>query len=104
MPSQPALTPRIVNLKAHRFWGDTIAHTSGSAGTAPRRTFFRKASMLSIRSSNMPDMFITGVKIEDIDGLEHLEPFVERKAGTMRHCAQRRDGTLPIDDAGVNAG
>jgi DNA-binding NarL/FixJ family response regulator len=40
--------------------------------------FQRGLDALDAIQGSMPDLFITGVKIEDMDGLEHLEPFIER--------------------------
>ena len=41
----------------------------------------------------MPDVFITGAKIEDMDGLEHLESFIETKLPTLIVVGRQDQGT-----------
>jgi len=71
--------PRIVVLKGDRLYGDLICRQI--------REYWRHAAVqyyqlgfdaLDAIQASPPDMFITGVKIDDMDGLEHLEPFVEK--------------------------
>ena len=71
--------PRIVVLKAHRFYGDIICRQIKEYWrNAHVEVFQRGFDALDSIQAVMPDLFITGVKIEDMDGLEHLEPFIER--------------------------
>jgi DNA-binding NarL/FixJ family response regulator len=42
------------------------------------QVFQRGMDALDAIQACMPDLFITGAYVEDMDGLEHLEPFVER--------------------------
>jgi len=49
----------------------------------------------SIQAS-MPDMFITGVRVEDMDGLEHLEPFIDRPLPIMVLTARKDTRTFDM--------
>ena len=72
-------TPRIVVLKGDRLYGDLICRQIKEIWrNAEVQVFQRGLDALDAIQASMPDMFITGVKIEDMDGLEHLEPFIER--------------------------
>ena len=71
--------PRIVVLKADRLYGDLICRQIKEHWrSASVQVFQRGLEALDAIQASMPDLFITGVKIEDMDGLEHLEPFIER--------------------------
>ncbi|HEX2854054.1 MAG TPA: response regulator, partial [Opitutaceae bacterium] len=71
--------PRIVVLKADRLYGDLICRQIKDLWrSAIVQVFQRGLEALDAIQVSMPDLFITGVKIEDMDGLEHLEPFIER--------------------------
>lgn len=97
MPSQPTLTPRIVILKADRFYGDTIAQLVKQCWRGAKIEVFQKGfDALDSIQANMPDMFITGVKIDDMDGLEHLEPFVERKLPILVVTSRRDSRTVAL--------
>ena len=68
-------TPRIVVLKGDRLYGDLICRQIKEIWrNADVQVFQRGLDALDAIQASMPDMFITGVKIEDMDGLEHLEP------------------------------
>jgi DNA-binding NarL/FixJ family response regulator len=70
--------PRIVVLKAVRLYGDLICRQIKELWrNAQVQVFQRGFDALDAIQACMPDMFITGVNIEDMDGLEHLEPFVD---------------------------
>ena len=72
-------SPRIVVLKGDRLYGDLICRQIKELWkTATVQVFQRGLDALDAIQASMPDLFITGVKIEDMDGLEHLEPFLER--------------------------
>jgi DNA-binding NarL/FixJ family response regulator len=69
---------RIVVLKADRLYGDLIrTHIEKRWRNAQVRVFQLGFDALEAIQANMPDLFITGAKIADMDGLEHLEPFME---------------------------
>ncbi len=70
--------PRVVVLKADRLYGDLIARQIRDSWRSAQVSVFQLGfdALDSIQAS-VPDMFITGVKIDDMDGLEHLEPFIE---------------------------
>jgi DNA-binding NarL/FixJ family response regulator len=71
--------PRIVVLKRDRLYGDLICRQLKHLWrNAVVQVFQRGLDSLDAIQAAMPDLFITGVKIEDMDGLEHLEPFIER--------------------------
>ena len=71
-------SPRIVVLKADRLYGDLICRQI--------KELWRNATMLVFQhgfdaleaiQAQPPDLFVAGVKIDDMDGLEHLEPFID---------------------------
>jgi len=71
--------PRIVVLKGDRLYGDLICRQIKVFWRNAVVHFFQRGfDALDAIQTGLPDMFITGVKIEDMDGLEHLEPFVEK--------------------------
>ena len=71
--------PRIVVLKGDRLYGDLICRQiKGYWRNAVVQFFQLGFEALDAIQACPPDMFITGVKIDDMDGLEHLEPFVEK--------------------------
>ncbi|MEO6750802.1 MAG: response regulator transcription factor [Opitutus sp.] len=71
--------PRIVVLKADRLYGDLICRQIKELWrNAIVQVFQRGLDALDAIQTSTPDLFITGVKLEDMDGLEHLEPFIER--------------------------
>ena len=70
--------PRIVVLKAVRLYGDLICRQIKELWrNAEVQVFQRGFDALDAIQACTPDLFITGVNIEDMDGLEHLEPFVD---------------------------
>ena len=69
--------PRIVVLKGDRLYGDLICRQIKEYWRNAAVQFFQLGfDALEAIQACPPDMFIAGVKIEDMDGLEHLEPFV----------------------------
>jgi DNA-binding NarL/FixJ family response regulator len=97
MPSQPTLAPRIVVLKADRFYGDMICRNVKQCWRGAQVEIFQKGfDALESIQATMPDMFITGVKIEDMDGLEHLEPFVERRLPILVVTSRRDARTIAL--------
>lgn len=76
-------TPRIVVLKANRLYGDLISrHIKEHWRGAKVEVFQKGFDALDAIQACEPDLFIGGVNVEDMDGLEHFEPFI--------------DGRLPI--------
>ena len=72
-------TPRIVVLKADRFYGDVICRQIMAYWRGAQVQVFQKGfDALDSIQAQTPDLFVTGVQISDMDGLEHLEPFIER--------------------------
>jgi DNA-binding NarL/FixJ family response regulator len=69
---------RIVVLKWDRLYGDMIKCQILHVWPEAEIQVFQKGldALDSIQAS-VPDLFITGAHIDDMDGLEHLEPFVE---------------------------
>jgi DNA-binding NarL/FixJ family response regulator len=72
----PAL--RIVVLKWDRLYGDMIhQHILNVWPNAKVQVFQKGFDALDSIQARVPDLFITGARIDDMDGLEHLEPFIE---------------------------
>ncbi len=68
---------RIVVLKWDRLYGDMIRRQIWDVWpNAVVQVYQRGIDALAAMQETMPDLFIAGAKIEDMDGLEHLEPFV----------------------------
>lgn len=76
--SFPSGQLRMVVLKWDRLSGDLIRQTIGKVWAHAEVCVFQRGfDALEAIYANTPDMFITGVKVADMDGLEHLEPFIE---------------------------
>jgi DNA-binding NarL/FixJ family response regulator len=74
----PSSGLRVVVLKWDRLYGDLIRRQILDVWPEASVLVFQKGldALDSIQAS-VPDLFITGAKIDDMDGLEHLEPFME---------------------------
>jgi len=71
---------RVVVLKWDRLYGDLIRRQVLDVWpTANVEVFQHGFDALTSIQECVPDLFITGVKIDDMDGLEHLEPFIETR-------------------------
>lgn len=67
----------VVVLKWDRLYGDMIRRQVWDVWPhAVVRVYQRGLDALNAMQELMPDLFVTGVKIEDMDGLEHLEPLI----------------------------
>lgn len=89
--------PHVVVLKADRLYGDLICRQVIEYWQAAHVQVFQKGfDALDAIQSHMPDMFITGVRIEDMDGLEHLEPFIERELPILIVTTRRDSRTLAL--------
>jgi DNA-binding NarL/FixJ family response regulator len=96
MPLKPP-APRIVVLQANRLYGDMVCRGITDFWRGAQVSVFQKGfDALDAIQANMPDMFITGVQIEDMDGLEHLEPFIERDLPIMIITSRRDSRTLSL--------
>lgn len=72
------IAPRIVILKTDRLYGDLICQQVKSLWKqADVHVFQQGFDALDSIQAVVPDLLITGVKIDDMDGLEHLEPFID---------------------------
>jgi DNA-binding NarL/FixJ family response regulator len=90
-----AATPRIVVLKANLLYGDMLCRQIKEYWRGAQVQVFQKGfDALDAIQASMPDMFITGVKIEDMDGLEHLEPFIESDLPILIVTARKDARTL----------
>jgi DNA-binding NarL/FixJ family response regulator len=89
--------PRIVVLKADRFYGEMICRLVKQCWRGAHVEAFQKGfDALDSIQLQTPDMFITGVHISDMDGLEHLEPFVERQLPILVVTSRRDARTLSL--------
>ena len=71
---------RVVVLKSDRLYGDLISRQIRTVWrSAYVQVLQRGFDALNAIHTRVPDLFITGVRVEDMDGLEHLLPFVERE-------------------------
>ncbi|ACB74496.1 two component transcriptional regulator, LuxR family [Opitutus terrae PB90-1] len=74
----PTTSLRIVVLKWDRLYGDLIRRQIWDVWpNAVVQVFQRGLAALDAIQEATPNLFIAGVKIEDMDGLEHLEPFTQ---------------------------
>jgi DNA-binding NarL/FixJ family response regulator len=88
---------RIVVLKGDRLYGDLICRQIRELWrNANVQTFQRGFDALDAMQASMPDLFITGVKIEDMDGLEHLEPFIERELPILIVTSRKDERTFSL--------
>lgn len=73
-------TPRIVVLKANRLYGDFVCrHIKEYWRNATVEVYQKGFDALDAIQASVPDLFIGGVNVEDMDGLEHFEPFIDGK-------------------------
>ncbi len=69
---------RVVVLKADRLYGDMIRRQILDLWPrAEVEVFHRGLDALQSMQSAEPDLFITGVMLDDMDGLEHIEAFLD---------------------------
>lgn len=70
---------RIVILKWDRLYGDLIRrHIWDVWPNAIVCAFQHGIDALNEIQEQTPDLFVTGVAVDDMDGLEHLEPFIHK--------------------------
>lgn len=69
---------RVIVLKWDRLYGDLIQDTIWHVWPkADVKVYQRGIEALAAIDTREPDLFVTGVKVADMDGLEHLEPFID---------------------------
>jgi DNA-binding NarL/FixJ family response regulator len=89
--------PRIVILKGDRLYGDLISRQIKELWKkAQVQVFQRGMDALDAIQGCMPDLFITGVYVEDMDGLEHLEPFAESALPILVVTSRKDARTLSL--------
>lgn len=89
--------PRIVVLKGDRLYGDLICrHIKDLWRNADVKVFQKGFDALDSIQAAVPEMFITGVKIDDMDGLEHLEPFIDTTLPVLVLTARRDARTFEL--------
>jgi len=94
-PKQAA--PRIVILKGDRLYGDLICqHVKHLWRNAEVQVFQRGFDALDSIQAVVPDLFITGVKIDDMDGLEHLEPFIDTNLPILVLTSRKETRTFEL--------
>ena len=93
----PTHGPKFVVLKSQRLYGDMISqHIRNYWKKAEVEVFQKGFDALDAIQASTPDMFITGVRVDDMDGLEHLEPFIERSLPIMVLTARRDTRTFDM--------
>ncbi len=71
---------RIVVLKADRLYGELISRAIREHWhNAEVLVYHLGFDALESIQARTPDLFVTGVQLADMDGLEHLEPFLKRE-------------------------
>lgn len=89
--------PRIVVLKGDKLYGELIRrHIKDLWRNADVQVFQLGFDALDSIQAQVPDLFITGVKIEDMDGLEHLEPFIETNLPVLVLTSRRDTRTYEL--------
>lgn len=87
--------PRIVVLKWDRLYGDMIRRQIWDVWPdASVHVFQSGFDALSFIQERTPDLFIAGAKIHDMDGLEHLEPFVDSNLPILIVTSQKDEQTI----------
>jgi DNA-binding NarL/FixJ family response regulator len=79
-PTKRNCPRRVVVLKWDRLYGDLIRRQVLELWPDAVVEVFQLGfdALTSIQNA-VPDLYITGVRIDDMDGLEHLEPFIETR-------------------------
>ncbi len=88
---------RVVVLKTERFYGDLVCDRIRSHWREAQVRFFQEGfKALRAMQTWVPDLLVAGVRITDMDGLEHLEPFRRLKASVLivTSCRDERSFAL----------
>lgn len=89
--------PSVVVLKASALAGDLISQEVKRIWRGVRLQVFQKGfDALDAIQCSVPDLFVTGVQVDDMDGLEHLEPFIESTLAILIVTRRRDDRTLSL--------
>ncbi len=84
-------------LKADRLYGDLICRQIKELWrNATILVFQHGFDALEAIQSEPPDLFVAGVKIDDMDGLEHLEPFIDTKLPILVLTSRRETRTFEM--------
>lgn len=95
LPKTAAL--RIVVLKADRLYADLISRQIKEVWRNATVLVFQLGfDALEAIQAEPPDLFVTGVKIDDMDGLEHLEPFIETRLPILVLTSRRDARTFAL--------
>ncbi|HEX9781821.1 MAG TPA: response regulator transcription factor [Opitutaceae bacterium] len=93
----PDFAPRIVDLKWDRLYGDMIRRQIWDVWPdASVHVFQSGFDALSSIQEKTPDLFIAGAKIHDMDGLEHLEPYVDSDLPILIVTSQKDEQTFNL--------
>ena len=93
----PDFAPRIVDLKWDRLYGDMIRRQIWDVWPdASVHVFQSGFDTLSSIQEKTPDLFIAGAKIHDMDGLEHLEPYVDSDLPILIVTSQKDEQTFNL--------
>lgn len=96
MPPKTA-APRVVVLKSSQLFGELICNQINSLWrNSDVHVFQRGFAALDSIQATMPDLLVTGVKLDDMDGLEHLEPFIERPLPILIVTSRKDARTLSL--------
>jgi|GEM_PF-908638 len=88
---------RIVVLKADRLYGDLIfGQIKALWRNATILVFQHGFDALEAIQAEPPDLFVAGVKIDDMDGLEHLEPFIDTTLPILVLTSRKDAGTFEL--------
>lgn len=92
-----AFAPRIVVLKWDRLYGDMIRRQIWDLWPdASVQVFQSGFDALGFIQERTPDLFVAGAKIHDMDGLEHLEPFVDSDLPILIVTSQKDEQTINL--------
>ena len=96
--SPPSNTPfRVVILKADRLYGEMLARLVKQFRRGAQTDVYQKGfDALEAIQTATPDLFITGAHVEDMDGFEHLEPFVDGRLPILVVTSRRDTRTLAL--------
>jgi len=94
-PSNPPF--RVVILKSDRLYGEMLARLVKQFRRGAQVDVYQKGfDALEAIQTAKPDLFITGAHVEDMDGLEHLEPFVDGRLPIIVVTSRRDARTLAL--------
>lgn len=94
-PSNPA--PRVVVLKASLLYGEMLARLVKQLRRGAQVDVYQKGfDALEAIQNAKPDLFITGARLDDMDGLEHLEPFIDGRLPILIVTARHDARTLAL--------